>query len=77
MPQVKRHNLKQCQKGEVMMPQDESAVMSIEELMAYLDIGKTTAYRLIRSGDIKIFKIGRIYKIPRKSVEEYIEQKRH
>ena len=59
-----------------MMLQDKRAVMSIEELMSYLDIGKTTAYRLIRSGEIKVFKIGRIYKIPRKSVEEYLEQKR-
>ena len=58
------------------MLQDKRAVMSIEELMSYLDIGKTTAYRLIRSGEIKVFKIGRIYKIPRKSVEEYLEQKR-
>ena len=59
-----------------MMLQDKRAVMSIEELISYLDIGKTTAYRLMRSGEIKVFKIGRIYKIPRKSVEEYLEQKR-
>lgn len=58
------------------MPKDESVIISMEELMSYLNIGKTTAYRLIRSGEIKVFKIGRIYKIPRKSVEEYIEQKR-
>lgn len=58
------------------MPKDESVIISMEELMSYLNIGKTTAYRLIRSGEIKVFKIGRIYKIPRKSVEEYIERKR-
>ena len=58
------------------MPKDENAIISMEELMSYLNIGKTTAYKLIRSGEIKVFKIGRIYKIPRKSVEEYIEQKR-
>lgn len=47
-------------------------VMTVEELMEYLFIGRNSAYRLIRSGKIKALKIGRIYRIPRQEVNNYI-----
>lgn len=49
-------------------------VLTLEQFMEYLAVGKTTAYKLLKDGEIKAFKIGRVYKIPRKSVEEYIEE---
>lgn len=52
-------------------------ILTVETLMEYLAIGKTTAYALLKSGKIKAFKIGRIYKIPKKSVDEYVEQMRN
>ena len=51
-------------------------IMGLGEFMAYLGIGKTTAYKLLRSGEIKVFRIGRVYKIPKKSIDEYVEAKR-
>lgn len=51
-------------------------ILDINQFMEYLNIGKTTAYKLLRSGEIKVFRIGKVYKIPRKSVDEYIEKKR-
>jgi excisionase family DNA binding protein len=49
-------------------------LISIEELCQQLQIGTSTAYKLLQTGAIKSFKIGRIYKIPQESVYEYIKQ---
>ena len=50
-------------------------ILTIEELMELLYIGKNTAYKLLKSGEIKAFKIGKVWKIPRESVNEYILRK--
>ena len=49
-------------------------VVSVEQLMEMLHIGKVLAYRLIRSGKIKTIKIGRAYKIAKQNVAEYVLQ---
>ena len=51
---------------------DSQDIITIDELCEWLCIGKNAAYRILNSGDIKAFKIGRIWKIPRGSVTEYI-----
>ena len=50
-------------------------ILTIEELMELLYIGKNTAYQLLKSGEIKAFRIGKVWKIPRESVNEYITRK--
>ena len=50
-------------------------ILTVEELMELLNIGKNTAYSLLESGEIKAFRIGRMWKIPRKSVYDYINRK--
>ncbi len=47
-------------------------IMTVEGLMDYLGIGRTTAYKLLRSGKIKVLRIGRIYRISKESVDEYV-----
>ena len=47
-------------------------VLSVKQLCEVLDIGKNTAYRLLQSGEIKSIKIGKVYKIPKKSLKDYI-----
>ena len=47
-------------------------VLTVTELMDFLAVGKNTAYKLLRSGEIKSFRIGRNYKIPKESVRKYI-----
>ena len=54
--------------------EDNCAVMAAEELMDYLAIGKNTAYDLLKSKKIKSIKIGRVYKIPKTEVHEYIRK---
>lgn len=53
---------------------DNNEIMQFEEVMRYLDIGKNTLYGLLKSGEINAFKIGKVWKIPRKSVEDYINK---
>lgn len=49
-------------------------LITIDELCELLMIGRTTAYRLLRSGEIKAFKIGKVWKISKASVECYIRE---
>jgi excisionase family DNA binding protein len=51
-------------------------VLTVKEMMDMLAIGKNTAYKLLHDGTIESFRIGTIYKVLRKSVEEYIYKKR-
>ena len=47
-------------------------LITIEELCSLLSIGRNTAYRLLNENKIKAFRIGKIWKIPKLSVEEFI-----
>ncbi|MCD8015655.1 MAG: helix-turn-helix domain-containing protein [Lachnospiraceae bacterium] len=48
-------------------------VVKIEDVCEMLNIGKNKAYSLLTKGELHGFKIGRIWKISKKSVIEYIE----
>ncbi len=56
-----------------MEPRNEELI-TVEELCQMLMIGKNLAYRLLESGEIRCFKINRIWKIPRSSVSDYIQK---
>ena len=59
-----------------MMYQTElSDLITVDELCELLSIGRNSAYSLLNSGDIKAFRIGRIWKISKESVFEYIKRK--
>jgi len=47
-------------------------VVTIEDLCTMLHIGTGKAYRLMKSGKIKVFKMDRVWKIPKSSVIEYV-----
>lgn len=49
--------------------------LRVEDLMPLLGIGRNTAYRLVRSGEIRSIKIGRQIRIPRQVLLDYLEQK--
>ncbi len=49
-----------------------SSVIRVEDLTHILSISRNTAYDLVRSGKIRSVKIGRIYRIPRSAVEDYL-----
>ena len=60
----------------ICLDERESDVLTVEDLMEYLSIGKTTAYKLLKSKKIKVVRIGKLYRIPKKSVDEYLETMR-
>ncbi len=49
-------------------------ILTPEETMDYLNIGRNTLYNLLNSGKLKGFRIGRNWKIPRKSLDEYVDK---
>lgn len=48
--------------------------MKFEEVMEYLNIGKNTLYKLLNNGEISAFKIGKVWKIPKNEVDNYIRK---
>ena len=47
-------------------------VMTVDGLCDTLNISQNLAYQLLKTGQIPCFKIGRVWKIPVKSVDEFI-----
>ena len=47
-------------------------IMTVTDVAEALFIGKNRTYELLNSGAIKGFRIGRIWKVPRAAVQEYI-----
>ena len=47
-------------------------LITLEELCNRLMISESTAYRLMRSGEIKAFKVGSHWKIPSDAVKTFI-----
>ena len=55
-----------------MYPDTDNDLVSIEELCQRLMIGKNMVYHLLKTNEIAAFRIGRSWKIPLKSVNDYI-----
>jgi excisionase family DNA binding protein len=47
-------------------------IVSIEDLMEILNIGRNKAYELLKTGQIGAFKIGKAYRIPTTCIKEYV-----
>ena len=56
------------------MDNDATTLITVEEVCESLMIGKNAAYRLLAEGKIKGFRVGRIWKIPRISLNRYIRE---
>jgi len=61
--------------GNIIMFNQYSDLVSVEDLCDMLAIGKNSAYKLLSSGEIKCFRHNRVWKIPRDAVTEYIVRK--
>lgn len=52
---------------------ESQRLITVDEFCKILRIGRNTAYDLLKSGYIQgVWKIGRVWKIPRQAVENYI-----
>ena len=47
-------------------------LITVEELCNSLAIGRNMAYKLLEENKIKAFRIGKVWKIPRAAVDEFI-----
>ena len=57
------------------MPVNESdapLLLTPEQAARYLSVGRTTIYALIRSGDLASVKIGRLRRIPRVAIKQWL-----
>ena len=50
-------------------------ILTVKDLCEILGIGKNTAYRLLKNGEIKSIRIGNKYKIPKEYLLEYLKIK--
>ena len=46
--------------------------LRVEDLMTILDIGRNTAYELVRCGTIRSIRIGKQLRIPKDALVEYL-----
>ena len=51
-------------------------VMTVEEMAAILQIGRNSAYNLVKSGQIRCIRIGRNIRIPQAALLEYLNQQK-
>lgn len=49
-----------------------SDIMSVPDVAEVLSIGKNWVYELLENNAIKGFRIGRVWKIPKAAIQEYI-----
>lgn len=56
------------------MEKDYTLLINVDELCEVLMVSHNVAYQLVASGKIKCFRIGRVWKIPRASVDDYIRE---
>lgn len=50
-------------------------ILTREEVMEILKIGRSTFYKLLQTGELRGFKEGNRYKVPLKFIEEYVEMR--
>ena len=47
-------------------------LLTVDEVCEALGIGRNTCYILLNNGDIKAFRCGRSWKVPKEAVEKYV-----
>lgn len=52
---------------------DLPLTLQMEDLMPILNIGRNTAYELVRSGQIKSVRIGKQIRIPKENIRLFLE----
>ena len=55
-------------------PLPEARTYTVEDVAAMLNIGRTSAYTLVKEGHFKIVRIGTAIRISKKSFDEWLEK---
>ena len=56
------------------MLDDYNDILSVGDVCEILFIGRNRTYELLKNGSLRGFRVGRTWRIPRKSLESYILQ---
>jgi putative molybdopterin biosynthesis protein len=51
-------------------------LLTVEQVQELLKVGRTFAYSLIRSGELPSYRVGRLLRIRRRDVDQWLESKR-
>lgn len=54
------------------MDYNDYEILTPEDVMDYLYIGRNAVYTLLNSGKLKAFRVGRNWKIPKMALDDYI-----
>lgn len=60
-----------------MSNEDPQVLLTVEEAAQRLSIGRTTAYSLVRSGELGSVLIGRLRRVPTEAINTYAAQLVH
>ena len=53
----------------------DKELLTVDEVMEILYLGRNTVYDLLRSGELKGIKFGKVWRIPKESIREMITKK--
>ena len=53
---------------------DLPLTLRVEDLMPILNIGRNTAYELVRSGQIRSIRVGRQLRVPKDALQAFLTQ---
>ena len=72
--EIQQHIIKPNERRVFIMNYNDYDVLTAHEAMNYLGIGENSIYRLLKSGELGAFRIGRTWKIPIKELDKYIDE---
>ena len=49
-------------------------VMRVEEVQAFLGVGRSKVYEMIARGELPALRIGRLFRVPRSALEQWVEE---
>ena len=58
-----------------MVENNQTQILSVEETAEVMLTGKGKIYELLANGELKAFKIGRVWKIPMSSINDFVNGK--
>ena len=53
--------------------EDLPMVLRVEDLMPILGVGRSNAYALVRSGQVRSVRVGHQFRIPREAIQEFLD----
>lgn len=74
-PFISNINLRKAKEEDAHMFEGYDEILTVAEVMEILYVGKNTVYHLLNRGELKAFRIGKTWKIPKACLEEFIIRK--